>query len=108
MVAIPAVHFQTMQTIHLNPYRSPAAAIQNVYVHLPMIYSCLNKLLFQPYYKTRPKTYALKNAQYVILPQLTIWSLPFEAEQKYICHKLYFGSLKWAVSIAQDSTAPIS
>lgn len=70
------------------------------------IYSCLNKLLFQPYYKTRPKTYAQKNVPCVILPQVTIWSLPFEAEQKYICHKLYSESLEWAVSIAQDSSAP--
>lgn len=72
MAAIPAVHFQVMQTINFNSYRSPDAVIQNVYIHLPKIYSCLNKLLFQPYYKTRPKTYALKNVQYVILLQLTI------------------------------------
>lgn len=77
------------------------------HIHLPRIYSCLNKVLFQPYYKTRPKTHALKNVQCVILPQLTIWSLPFEAEQKYICHKLYFESLEWAVSVAQDAAAPI-
>lgn len=77
------------------------------HINLPRIYSYLNKLLFQLYYKTRPETYALKNVQCVILPQLTIWNLPFEAEQKYICHKLYFESLEWAASITQDSSAPV-
>lgn len=93
-----------------QPLRKPCCSNSECvhkHIHQPKTDSCLNKLLFQPYYKTRCKTYALKNVQCVILPQLTSWSLTFEAEQKYICHKLYFESLEWAVSIAQDSSVPI-